>query len=96
VQARVKKSEKAEHAAKADEIRLVEEFAKRSDGQGEYEKAQDPVTGGVLKKFDGIGAQPVVERAIDEAEKRDETKQEDEDFGPFASENSSHAVIPDQ
>ncbi|PYT51572.1 MAG: hypothetical protein DMG44_01990, partial [Acidobacteria bacterium] len=94
VQAGVKKSEKAEHTAEADEIRQVEKFAKRSDGQGEDEKAQDPVTGSVLKEFDGIGAQPVVQRAIDEAEKRDETKQEEDDFGPFAGENSSHAVIP--
>jgi hypothetical protein len=96
VQARVKKSEKAEHTAEADEIRQVEKFAERSNGQGEDEKAQDPVTGGVLKKFDGIGAQAIVQRAIDKAEKRDETKHEDDDFGPFAGENSSHAVIRNQ
>jgi len=96
VQARVKKSEKAEHAAEADEIRQVEKFAKRSDGQGEDEKAQDPVTGSVLKKFDGISAQPVVQRAIEQPGKRNEAKKENGDFGPFAGENSSHAVIPDQ
>src|SRR5216684_3014813 len=96
VQASVKKSEKAKHAAEADQIRLIEKFAERSDGQGADEKAQDPITGRVLKKFDGIGAKPIVQRAIDEAEKRDETKQEDDDFGPFAGENSLHAVIPDQ
>jgi hypothetical protein len=95
VQARVKKSEKTEHAAETDEIREVEKFAKRSDSQGENEKTQDPVTGGVLKEFDGIGAQTIVQGAIDEAEKRDETKQKDDDFGPFAGENSSHAVISD-
>jgi hypothetical protein len=96
VQAGVKKSEKTEHAAEADEIRQVEKFAKRSDGQGEDEKAQDPVTGGVLKEFNGIGAQPVVQRAIHETEKREETKKKNDDFSPFAGENSSHAVIPDQ
>jgi hypothetical protein len=96
VQASVKKSEKAEHTAEADEIRQVEKFAKRSDGQGEDQKAQDPVTGGVLEELDGIGTQPVVQRTIDEAEKRYETKQEEDDFGPFAGENSSHALIPDQ
>jgi len=96
MQAGIKKSEEAKHAAEADQIRLIEKFAERSDGQGEDEKSQDPITGGVLKKFDGIGAQLVVQRAIDEAEKRAETKQKDADFGPSAGEDSSHAVIPDQ
>ena len=57
VQARVKKSEKAEHTTEADELREMEKFAERGDGQREDEKAQDPVTGGVLDELDGIGAQ---------------------------------------
>jgi len=92
----VEKGEKAEHATETDEVGKVEELAERCDAKGKDQEAEGPVTGRVLKKFDGIGAQPIVQRAIDETEKRDETKQEDNDFGPFAGEDSSHAVIPDQ
>jgi len=94
VLAEVEKSEKAEHATVTDEVRKLEEFAERRYAKGEDQEAKRPVTGGVLKKFDWIGTQPTVQGAVDEAEKGNETKQEDDDFGPFAGENSSHAVIP--
>jgi len=50
----------------------------------------------VLKELDRIGAQPIVQRAIEQPDKRNEAKKENGDFGPFAGENSSHAVIPAQ
>jgi hypothetical protein len=94
VQADVKKSEKAEHAAETDEIGKVEELAERRDAESEDEEAERPVTGGMLEKFDGVGAQLVAQGTIDESEKREETKQEDKDFGPFAGEDRAHSEVP--
>jgi hypothetical protein len=83
VHAHVEEGEEAEHAAETDEVRKVEELAKGSDAQGEDEETKGPVTGGMLKKFDGIGAQVVVKSAIDETDKWEKTDQEDDHFGPF-------------
>jgi hypothetical protein len=93
VQARVKKSEKAKHAAEADELRQMEKFAERGDGQGEDEKAQDPVTGGMLNELDGIGAQAGMKSAPGQSAKRHEAEQEENNFGPLAGEKFAHALI---
>src|SRR5258705_10372737 len=42
VQADVEKGEEAKHAAETDEVRQVEELAKRRDGQGQNQKTQRP------------------------------------------------------
>jgi hypothetical protein len=84
VHAHVKKGEEAEHAAKTDKIGKVEEFAEGRDAQGEDEKTKGPVTSGMLKEFDGIGAQIVVKSAIDKTDKWEKAEEEDNDFGPFA------------
>jgi hypothetical protein len=91
VQANIKKREKAEHAAKADEVGELEQFAKGCDAKGKNQKAERPVAGGVLKEFDGIGAQAVVQGTINKTDKRDEAKQEDSDFGPLADKQCAHS-----
>jgi hypothetical protein len=57
VQANVEEGEKSEHAAKTDQIGQLEELAQRSDGERKDQEAERPIAGGVLKRFDRIGAQ---------------------------------------
>src|SRR5712692_10907939 len=83
VQAHVEKSEEAEHAAKADEIGKLEKLAKWSDAKSEDEKAQRPITGGVLQEFNRIRAELAFDDAPDQSAKRDKTKKKNGDFGPL-------------
>src|SRR5207245_10573487 len=94
VQAGVEESEEAEHAPETDEVRKLEELAERSDRESEDKKAQDPVTGGVLEKLDGIGAQIVVNGAREQFAKRLETKKEEGGLGPFTGKDCVHAEVP--
>jgi len=71
----------------------MEKFAERGDGQGKDEKAQDPVTSGVLNELHGIGAQAAMKRAPSQSAKRHEAEQEDNNFGPLAGEEFAHALI---
>ena len=63
VQTDVEECEKAEHAAEADELGELEEFSQRRDRQSENEEAEGPEAGGVLEKFNGVGAEPAGQRA---------------------------------
>jgi hypothetical protein len=71
----------------------MEKFAERGDGQSEDEKAQDPVTSGVLNELDGIGAQAAMKCAPSQSAKRHEAEQEDNNSGPLAGEEFAHALI---
>jgi hypothetical protein len=71
----------------------MEKFAERGDGQGEDEKAQDPVAGGVLNELHGIGAQAAINGAPGQSAKWHEADQEENNFGPFAGEKFAHALI---
>src|SRR5712664_1170046 len=65
VQGDVEKGEEAKHAAKADEVGELEKFAQRSDEKGKDEKAEGPVSSGMLEEFDGIGAEIALNDAPD-------------------------------
>ncbi len=89
VQADVEKGEEAEHAAETDEIREVEELAKRCDAQGENQKTQSPPACGELNELHGIGAKAVMKSAPDEPAKRNQTKKEEDNLGPLAGKEST-------
>ena len=95
MQGDVEKSEEPEHAAKADEIGKLEEFAERRNAKGEDEKTQRPISGGVLQKFNRVRAELAFDDAPDQLAKRDKTKKKNGGFGPFADEERAHAEIPD-
>jgi len=65
VQGDIEECEEPEHAAKADEVRELEEFSERRNAKGEDEKAQRPISSGMLKSFDGIGAEIAFDDAPD-------------------------------
>jgi hypothetical protein len=96
VQADVEKGEEAEHAAETDEIREVEKLAKRRDAQGENQKTQSPPAGGELNELDGIGAKAVMKSAPGEPAKRYQANEEEDNLGPLAVKESTHAGIPAQ
>jgi hypothetical protein len=91
VEADVKESEETKHAAKADKIREIEEFAEGGDAKRENKKTQSPVAGGVLDEFDGIRAEFALNGAPDQFAKGYQAKKKDCDFGPFADEECAHA-----
>jgi len=92
----VEKSKEAEHAAETDEIRQVEELAKRRDAQGENQKTQSPPAGGELNELDRIGAKAVIESAPGEPAKRNQANEEEDNLGPLGGKKSTHAGIPAQ
>jgi hypothetical protein len=94
VQADVEKSEEAEHAAEADEIGKLEELAEWSDAKSEDEKAQRPITGGVLQEFNRIRAELAFDNAPDQFAERDKAEKKNGNFGPLAGEERVHAEIP--
>ena len=91
MEAGVEKGEEAEHAAKANEIGELEEFAKRRDAESEDEEAERPIAGGVLNELDGICAEICGESAPDEDAERDEAQKKDGNFGPLVGEERGHA-----
>src|SRR5258708_2101661 len=94
VQGDVEECEEAEHAAKADEVRELEEFAERRNAKGEDEKAQRPISSGMLKSFDGISSEIAFDNAPDQIGERDQADDKDGDFGPFADKDCAHAECP--
>jgi hypothetical protein len=93
MQADIKKGKKAEHAAETDEVGQIEKFAERCDCKRKDEKAQRPVAGGVLNELNGIRTEIAVKGSPTEHAKRHQTKQKNDDFGPFAGEKFVHVVI---
>ena len=96
VQADVEKGEEAEHATETDEIRKVEDLAKRRDAQGENQKTQSPPAGGELNELGGIGAEAVMKGAPGEPAKRNQANEEEDNLGPLAGKESTHARMPAQ
>jgi hypothetical protein len=84
VQANVKKSEETEHAAKTDELRHIEYFAKRSDAQRKNKKAQCPIASGMLNKFDRIGRDGAAQKGPRDKTNRGEAQQKHQNLGPFS------------
>jgi hypothetical protein len=80
MQAHVGKSEKAKHAAEADEIRNIEQLAQWCDGQGEQQEAECPIAGEMLDIFDGIGGELAVIGTQAEIAEGRKAKKEDQDF----------------
>jgi len=50
-------------------------------------------TGGVLHKFNWIGAEPAVQGALDECSKRREANDKGDYFGPFIRKNFVHLGV---
>jgi len=94
VKASVEKSEETKHAAEANHLRKLEQLAQRRNAKREDQKAQRPITGGVLNEFDGIGAEPAAEETPEQGTERDEAEQKEGNFGPPADEESAHAEVP--
>ena len=86
MQADIEESEEAEHAAKTDEVGEIQELSQRSDGQGEDEKVQRPISGFVLIELDGIGSEPSLQGAKADVEKRGQANDKDKHLGPLAGE----------
>jgi hypothetical protein len=91
MEASIKESKEAEHAAKANQLGEPEELAKRGNAQGEDEEAQDPITGGVLESLDWIWAEVAGERSPNEEAERHEAKKKDGNFSPLVGEKRVHA-----
>jgi hypothetical protein len=84
VQADVEKGEKAKHAAETNEVGKLEKLAERGDAQSEDDEADGPVSGAVLKSFDGIDSEIILDQSPEQIGERNQADQEDGDFGPFA------------
>ena len=87
VQADVGESEETEHAAEADEVRKIEDFAQRGDGESDEQEAEGPIASEVLEEFDGIGAELAVVSASGEEAERRQAGEEDHELGPFGGED---------
>src|SRR5437879_209493 len=96
VQGYVEKGEKSEHAPEADEVRELEELTKGRNAKCEDEKAEGPVTGGMLKCFNGIGAEIGLDDSPHQIGERDQADHKNYDFSPFADEECTHAECPPQ
>ena len=101
MQAAVEKGEEAQHAAEADQFGQVKDLAQRSDGEGDHQKSQGPVSGAVREcTASGSGIVSAADecRQIDGCE-RAETHDKQSGYAPFAGEDfagerSRHAGIP--
>jgi hypothetical protein len=91
MEAGVKKSEEAEHAAKANQFGELEEFAQRRDAKSEDEEAKRPITRGVLDELDGIRTKISSKCAPNENAKRRQTEKKNRNLGPFVDEERGHA-----
>jgi hypothetical protein len=65
MEAAVKKSEEAEHAAEADELGQLQDFAERRDGEREYQESQSPIAGPMFDELNGVGRQIIVQATPD-------------------------------
>ena len=65
-------------------------FRKWRDGQRENQEAEGPEAGGVLEKFNGVGAEAAGQRAPYEGGERGETNKEDRDLGPLVGKKAMH------
>ena len=83
VQADVGEGEEAEHAAKANEVRKIEESAQRRDSESDEEEAEGPIACEVLEEFHGIGTELAVEGARGKEAKRRKTRGEGNGLGPI-------------
>ena len=99
MQAGVEEGEEAEHAAEADQLGQVKELAQRSDGEGDHEKSQGPVSGTVLDELKWIRDYVAAQERHDDGGQGTEAAEEQNGFGPFAGEEfggerGGHAAIP--
>ena len=94
VQADVEKSEEAEHTAEADEVGELEKLAERRDAKSEDDETDRPITGAVLKSFDGIDAEIALDESPEQIDEGDQADQKDGRFGPFADEKCADAECP--
>ena len=94
VQANVEESEETEHAAEANELGKVKEFAKGRDAKGEDEEADGPVPGEVSDELDGIGSEIGMKSAPSKRDEGRDAKKKDDDLGPFAGKESVHEAVP--
>lgn len=93
MQADVSESEKTQHAAEADEVGEIEDFAKRSDGEGDEQEAESPIAGEVLQELDGIGAELATVGTNGEEAERGEASKKDDRLGPFCSEDLTEEIV---
>jgi hypothetical protein len=94
VQGDVEKSEEAEHTAEADKVRELEEFAEWRDAKSEDDETDRPITGAMLKSFDGIDAQIALDESPEQIDEGDQADHKDGYFGPFADEDGAHSECP--
>ena len=63
MQTRVKKSKQAQHAAKTNQFRNMQDFAKWCNAQSDDQKAKRPISGGVGDELDGISGELAMKRS---------------------------------
>ncbi len=73
---RIEERKQPQHSPETNRLVPACQTPKGRNAQGQDQKAQDPVTGGVGDRFDRVGAQVACERPPDQQEKRDQAQQE--------------------
>src|SRR5467141_2154487 len=91
VQGDVEKSEEAKHAAEADEVGDLEQFAERRDAKSEDDETDRPITGAMLKSFDGIDAEVTPDESPQQIGEGNQADHKNRDFSPFADKDCAHA-----
>jgi len=94
VQTNIEESEQAQHATKANQVREIEKFSKRCNRKCEDEKAERPIAGSMLHKFNGIRAETGMKRAPDKRCEGHQANEEEGGFGPLAGEERAHSEFP--
>src|ERR1043166_2101789 len=62
VERNIEKSEEPKHATKTNEFGQMKNLAERCDAESKNQKAQGPIAGLMLQKFDGIRCQVLADR----------------------------------
>src|SRR6266436_823982 len=94
VQGDVEKSEEAKHAAEADEVGDLEQFAERRDAKSEDDETDRPITGAMLKSFHGIDAEVTADESPQQIDEGNQADHKNRDFSPFADKDCAHAECP--
>src|ERR1043166_3059452 len=89
----IEKSEEPKHATKTNEFGQMENLAERCDAESKNQKAQGPIAGLMLQKFDGIRCQVLAIGAQRAIEERQEREGENCDFRPLGGQEFSDGIM---
>jgi len=90
VKTNVGESKETKHAAKANQVRKLEELAQGRDQKRDKQQSQRPIAGEMLDEFDGIRRELALVRAPAEKTERGEACEEDNGLGPLAGKQLAH------